>query len=296
MTREPDVTIIVPGFNVAPWAEDALDSLRAQTHPHWRALLVDDASTDTTGEIFAAAARDDVRFTVLSQATRRGLGAARNVALAHISTPFVGFLDADDVMLPGTLERMLGVLQRSGSDFVVGAYVRLRPDAAGGYTAGDVQPWVAAATAPERIGTTVEAHPDATGNIVAWSKLSRAEVWRELRFPEGRLYEDQVIAQRMYAAASAFDVIPDVVVQWRERADGSSITQREASLPVLIDCLDAMQAGLDVLRSAGLTRATAARVSLIEHMDIPRLSRIADIHPDAAYRDALDTFTARLHG
>jgi CDP-glycerol glycerophosphotransferase len=292
---EPVVTVIVAGFDVAPYAQAMVDSLRAQTLPSWRAVLVDDASTDDTARIFAEAAASDARFAVHTQTHRRGLGAARNAGLERVRTPFLGFLDADDVLVPHALERLVGTVERTGSDFVAGAYVRLRPDARG-YAAGEVQPWVAAATDPERSATTIEQHPEASGNIVAWSKVSRTDFWHRtgLRFPEGRLYEDQVVAQAMYTRARAFDVIPDVVVHWRVRPDGSSITQREAELAVLREALDAMGAGLGVLRGAGAARAVQARAALILTMDVPRLAAIARQHPDDAYRRALGAFAREV--
>ncbi len=151
---------------------------------------------------------------------------------------------------------------------------------------------MAAATDPARTGTTIEEHPDASANVVAWSKLSRAEFWERtgLRFPEGRLYEDQIVAQRMYAQARRFDVVPDVVAQWRVRADGTSITQREAQLEVLRDCLTAMDGGLRVLESSGHPRAAQARVRQILSMDLPRLAEIARTHPADEYRRALGAF------
>ncbi|GAA3628495.1 hypothetical protein GCM10022200_08760 [Microbacterium awajiense] len=294
----PLVTVIVPGFDVAPWARDAIDSLRAQTLADWVAVLVDDASVDGTGDLFDELAAEDARLRVVHHPARRGLGAARNTGLDLVDTPFVAFLDADDVMAPGALERLVGTLEATGSDFAVGAYVRLRPtgDGSGTYAVGDVQPWVAAATAPERRGTTITAHPEASGNIVAWSKVSRTAFWRRngMRFPEGRLYEDQIVAQLMYAKARRFDVVPDVVVQWRERADGSSITQRTADVAVLRDYLGALDDGLAVLDAAGLTAAAEARVRLILAMDLPPLARIAATHPDDAYRRALGAFARRL--
>lgn len=296
MTTAPLITVVVPGYDVAPWAPDALASLRAQTLTAWTAVLVDDASNDATGAIFEAAAAEDPRFQVLRQERRRGLGAARNAGLATVRTPFIGFLDADDVMQPDALARMIGVLDATGSDLVAGAYVRLRPDGAGGYSPGVVQPWVSAATAPERRGVTLEDHPEASANIVAWSKVSRAAFWRDsgIRFPEGRLYEDQVVAQTMFARARRFDVIPDIVVHWRERGDGSSITQHENRLEVLRDCLDAMSDGLHVLESTGHRRAAHARLAQMLRMDVPRLTRIAAEHPDDAYRRALGVFTRDL--
>ncbi len=281
----PVVTVVVPGRDIAPYAGAALDSLRRQTRADWRAVLVDDGSLDGTPAIFDEAAEADTRFSVVRNERPLGLGAARNLGLDLVDTPFVAFLDADDLFTPTALERLVGTIDASGSDLVAGAYVRLRP-AGEEYEAGIVQPWVAAATAPERRGTTLAHHPAASGNIVAWSKVSRIEFWRRhgLRFPEGRLYEDQVLAQQMYTRARAFDVIPDVVVHWRERADGSSITQHRERLTVLRDYLDGLRGGLAVLDAAGAHAAGAARVDLILRMDLPPLVGIAARHPDAAYR------------
>ncbi|MGN7188284.1 glycosyltransferase family 2 protein [Microbacterium enclense] len=291
------VTVIVPGFDVADYVSEALDSLRAQTHPDWAAVLVDDASTDETARMFADAAAADSRFRVVRHDSQRGLGAARNTGLALVDTPYIAFLDADDRMRPDALARLTATLDRTGSDFVIGAYVRLRPDAEGpGYTAGDVQPWVAAATDPARERTTLAAHPAASGNIVAWSKVSRAAFWRrhDLRFPEGRYYEDQVLAQRMYTLATTFDAVPDVVVEWRQRRDGGSITQRLAEFEVLRDYLDALGEGIALLRAAGADAAVRERGALIRTLDLPPLLRIAETHPDPAYRIALEAFVETL--
>jgi glycosyltransferase involved in cell wall biosynthesis len=295
-TPAPVVTIIVPGYDVGPWAAEALSSLEAQTLPTWQAILVDDASTDDTGRIFADAAARDERFRLVRHDARRGLGAARNTALDLVDTPFVGFLDADDRMRPRALERLVDSLDASGSDVAVGAYVRLRPDGAGGYTPGTVQPWVRSATDPVRTGTSLREHPQVAGNIVAWSKVSRIDLWRRagLRFPVGKAYEDQVVAQLLYAHARGIDVVPDVVVEWRERADGSSITQHRERLDVLNDYLEALEAGIGVLDASGHTAAARARVDLILAMDLPPLVTIARTHPDTRYRRALGAFVRRL--
>lgn len=289
------VTVIVPGYDVTGYASEALRSLRAQTLTEWTAMLVDDGSTDGTGALFEEAAARDPRFRVVRHDRRRGLGAARNTGLDAAETPFLAFLDADDVMEPTALETMLGVLDRSGSDFVAGAYVRLRPSERG-YRPDPVQPWVAAATSPARTGVTVEDHPEAVANVVAWSKVSRTAFWRRtgLRFPEDRLYEDQVVAQVMYARARRFDVAPDVVVQWRERADGSSITQHEDRLSVLRDCLSAMTDGMRVLAGTGHAEAARTRARQLLRMDIPRLARTGARHPDPEYRRLLGGFARQV--
>lgn len=289
----PIVTLVVPGRDIEAYAPAAIASLQAQTDPRWRAILVDDGSTDSTGEIFRAAAADDPRFDVLTHAHPHGLGAARNAGLARVDTEFLGFLDGDDELTPNALERLTGTLTETGSDFVVGAYVRLRPNG-GGYTPGRVQPWTSAATDPARRRTNIFEHPAASANIVAWSKLSRTAFWNDLRFPEAVAYEDQIVAQQMYVTAQAFDVIPDVVVRWRLRAEGTSITQSRSQLPVLRDYLAALLGGIRVLQDAGAHAAATARIDLILAMDMAPLQEIAAAHPDPAYAAEVTAFLGHL--
>lgn len=290
---DPIVTFVVPGRDIADFAPFAIASLQAQTESRWRAILIDDGSVDATGDVFTTAAATDPRFTFLRHEASRGLGAARNVGIDLVDTPFLGFLDGDDELTPTAVAHLTGSLAESGSDFVVGAYVRSRPHG-DIYVAGRVQPWTAAATDPQRLRTTIAEHPRATANIVAWSKLSRTEFWNDLRFPEGVAYEDQIVAQQMYTRAAAFDVIPDVVVQWRVRADGTSITQNRSRLPVLRDYLTALRGGIRVLHKAGASGAVAARLELILAMDLPPLHEIASSHPDPAYAAEVDAFLAEL--
>jgi glycosyltransferase involved in cell wall biosynthesis len=290
---DPIVTVIVPGRDVAAFAPAALDSLRAQTEPRWRAILIDDGSTDGTGAIFADAAAHDARFALLRHEASIGLGAARNAGLALVDTEYVGFLDADDELTPTALARLTTTLAETGSDFAVGAYVRSR-FSDGVYVPGRVQPWVAASTDPERRATTIIEHPRASANIVAWSKVSRYELWNDLRFPENVAYEDQVVAQRMYTTARAFDVIPDVVARWRLRADGTSITQSKSELPVLLDYLTALRGGIAVLQDAGAHAAVTARLDLIMAMDVASLREIAATHADPAYQAAVAAFIDEL--
>lgn len=291
MVPEPVVTVIVPGRDIAPYAQEAIDSLRAQTQPRFRAVLVDDGSVDATRDIFASATRQDARFELIRHETSRGLGAARNVALSTVRTPYVAFLDADDVAMPRMLERSIATLEHSGSDIVVGGYVRLRLEA-DGWNSGAVQPWVAASTTPARTAATLDSHPQVVGNIVAWSKVSRLALWHRTgaQFPEGVLYEDQRVTQQLYVAAHGIDTIEDVLVQWRIRAQGASITQREADPAVLRDCLLQMRAGLDVLQTASAA-AFAARTTQILRMDLRRLAEVAT---DTASRTLLGDFARSL--
>ena len=96
----PEVTVIVPVYNAAPWLLDSLNSVLSQTLRDIELICVDDGSSDGSGAILAKCALGDSRVRVLSQANA-GLGAARNAGLSVARGRYVVFLDADDELSGG---------------------------------------------------------------------------------------------------------------------------------------------------------------------------------------------------
>lgn len=122
----PRLTFIVPAYNSAATLVDTLSSLRAQTMPEWRAIVVDDGSTDATAS--AASGFGDPRVTIISQ-ENRGLAGARNTGLRHAWDErdpegcLVSFLDADDTIAPTYAQRMLEALEAEpNADIVACAF------------------------------------------------------------------------------------------------------------------------------------------------------------------------------
>lgn len=105
----PTVDVIIPLYNKAATIERALRSIQAQTLTDWRAIVVDDGSTDDGPAIVEAFADD--RMALLRQ-PNAGPGAARNTGLAHASAEFIAFLDADDEFYPDHLTEAVAALQQ----------------------------------------------------------------------------------------------------------------------------------------------------------------------------------------
>ncbi len=105
--RVPTVDILIPAYNAAKFLAEALDSVIAQDFDDWRILLVNDGSTDATGEIAAQYQKQlGDRMLVITQ-QNAGLPAARNAAIRASSAEFLAILDADDVWLPFRLTESL---------------------------------------------------------------------------------------------------------------------------------------------------------------------------------------------
>lgn len=117
------VSVVVPIYNVECYLHRALDSILSQTYKDWEAILVDDGSTDNSGQIAETYANNDRRFKVIHK-PNGGLSDARNAGMQHISGEFLLFLDADDFMHPQLMELCLEAIQRDGSDLVAFTYDR----------------------------------------------------------------------------------------------------------------------------------------------------------------------------
>ncbi len=112
------MSVVVPCFNVERYAAQTLASLNANAVDGMEFLLVDDASTDATPAVLAEGAERLPETRVLTHTVNRGLSAARNTGLAQARGRYLTFLDGDDVLAPGYLHQLLGVIKRLGCDFV----------------------------------------------------------------------------------------------------------------------------------------------------------------------------------
>ena len=107
---KPIFSIIVPCYNLAPWIRACLDSVLAQSYADWECIVVDDESKDESGKILDEYAARDARIRVIHQ-QNKGEGGSRNTGIAAARGEWIFFLDGDDVMAPGALERLSGLIE-----------------------------------------------------------------------------------------------------------------------------------------------------------------------------------------
>lgn len=117
----PLISIVVPVYNVSKYLRKCLDSILAQAYTNWECILVDDGSTDDSGQICEDFNKIDRRFRVLHK-SNQGVSAARNTGIKESTGEWLYFCDADDEMLSDGL-RTLVHLTNHGEDIVFGGYV-----------------------------------------------------------------------------------------------------------------------------------------------------------------------------
>ena len=115
---KPIVSIIVPIYNAQEFLRECLDSILSQTYQDWLCFLVNDGSTDDSQTIIDEYCAKDSRFVALLKPNEKSADLARKYAIDRIQTDWIMHIDADDVIVPDFIERMVRRQQETGADMV----------------------------------------------------------------------------------------------------------------------------------------------------------------------------------
>ena len=113
----PDVSVIIPVYNVEEYLRQCLDSVLGQTLRNIEIILVDDGSTDSSGAICEEYGSRDSRVRVIRQ-PNQGLAAARQAGMEVAEGEYIGFADSDDWLEPQMYEEMYAAGKTHGADIV----------------------------------------------------------------------------------------------------------------------------------------------------------------------------------
>ena len=109
-----EITVIIPNYNSGEYIEDTLNSLLAQTHKNWTALVFDDGSTDNSPALIEIFAARDKRIKLLRHANK-GLAQTLKAALGQVKTEYTAFLECDDIWRADYLEQKISILRKNPS-------------------------------------------------------------------------------------------------------------------------------------------------------------------------------------
>lgn len=261
--------IIVPAYNAEKYLRRCLDSALSQkTRFDFRVIVVNDGSADSTPEILEEY-RNDPRIEVITQ-ENRGLSGARNTGLLHSEAEYVLFLDADDMLTDGAVEKMLSAAEANGAAFVEAAYniigsdgkhIRYVPHAGGRLTP------------PEGCSGF------ACGCVISSSLLDC------LRFPPAYLFEDSVMAQILLPRAADKGCVCIGLNEpcWCYRVNPNGITQKSKASPRGIDSLWITLSLYGDRKALGLEN-TQSYYEYILNMLLQTFRRTEELN-DAALRD-----------
>lgn len=190
------VSVIVPAYNVATLVEKCLYSLCVQTYRNIEIIVVDDGSTDNTGQICRDYAKKDSRIVVVTQ-ENGGLSVARNKGMQVAHGNYYMFVDSDDYINHNMVSILYNNLQEYQADISMCDFLKIYEgeedstalisqdislDQIGFYESKQVM---------ELLWTLGQQ------TVIAWNKLYKKSIFENLYFPVGLLHEDEYIIHHL---------------------------------------------------------------------------------------------------
>lgn len=204
------ISIIIPVYNVSNYLVQCLESVLNQTYTNLQVICIDDGSTDGSGDICDAYAKQDSRLQVIHQ-KNAGAGAARNAGLLAADGEYIGFVDSDDYVAEDMYRLLLDALINTGSD-------------------------IAACNTVEVFQNHIEGKTDSAGELLCFSgmelmrktaehwkyyimvnKLFRREQIQGIYFPEGNVIDDGFYTYQIIAKAKSVAWVEHSLYYYRQR-------------------------------------------------------------------------------
>ena len=232
------ITVIVPVYNVENYLNKCLDSLINQTYKNLEIIVINDGSTDNSGEICQEYAQKDNRITYVEQ-ENGGLSDARNSGLERMTGSYVTFVDSDDWVEPDYVEVLHNKLIGYQADIAIGNYYSYNEDEAMYYFHVNSESYY------EKLYDNISIFENLYDGkqmksfslISAWGKLYKAELFDYIRFDKGKLGEDGYINQKLYLLVQKVIYINQGLYAYRQRSGSITKTWTEKWMHALVDAM-----------------------------------------------------------
>ena len=183
------ISVIVPIYNVEKYLEKCIDSIINQTYKNLEIILIDDGSTDKSGNICDKYKKYDSRIVVIHE-NNCGLSYARNKGLDLAKGQLISFVDSDDSLELNMLEVLMNNMYKYDSDISICNYFYIKDNdkkiCVNNSNLKDFSSF-----GREKFDNIYNEYKSLA--VVVWNKLYKREIFDEIRFPNGKIYEDAFV-------------------------------------------------------------------------------------------------------
>ena len=196
------ISIIVPIYKVEKYLDRCINSILNQTFKNFELILVDDGSPDRCGDICEEYAKKDKRIKVIHK-ENGGLSDARNAGLDIATGKFVGFIDSDDFIHKDMYMILYDAIVKSKSDISQCKFKYFsKEDELNKNIINDGK---------YKIYNNIDAiegiMDNKNLNTNVWNKLYKRELFREIRFPKGKIHEDEFVTYKVFYRAKTVSYV-----------------------------------------------------------------------------------------
>lgn len=240
------ISVIVAVYNAENYLNRAVDSILNQTYKNIEVILVDDGSTDRSAQICDDYVMADNRVRVIHKGNG-GLCSSRNAGIESSNGKYITFVDNDDAINEQFIEILHEVCVKYGCDIAQCDFLMTLDDSV---------------FLPPQKTMTVNIYDRGQvmhefckeSNLVkywvVWNKMYRRELFRDIRYPTGRIHDDMFTTHRLLWEAEKVAVINLYLHYYFQRA--GSITGVKSSIKERIDVIDALREEMNFFKERGL--------------------------------------------
>lgn len=234
MVMENLISVIVPVYNVEKYIDRCIESITNQSYENLEILLINDGSTDYSEEICRKWEKIDSRIKVFSK-ENGGLSDARNFGLDICTGDFIAFVDSDDFINKDMFKIMLNLSKETLSDIVQCEFLKFKDE--NGIINKMEEYTIKEFTNIEAIENHYKEELQIS-TVVAWSKLYKRKLFNEIRFPKGKLHEDEFTTYKLLYKANKVVYTNQKLYYYRQTVN--SIMNRRYNIKRL-DLLEALR-------------------------------------------------------
>lgn len=239
------ISVIVPIYNVEQYLSECVDSILNQTYTNLEIILVDDGSTDNSGEMCDEYALKDARIVVLHK-KNGGLSDARNAGLSIAKGDYIGFVDSDDYIRNDMYEKLYNLCQKYDVKL---ACARWNFDGKGEFIPPEDSNEEIVLSAKELLINIFSKNTKRFATISVWDRLYHRSVIDGLLFPKGKNYEDQVYSVKAIINAGKCAYLNQTLYYYRVR-NGSIMQEKlliDSKSRMITDCVPLRMEQLEYL-------------------------------------------------
>ena len=212
------LSVIIPAYNSMYYIERCLNSILVQTLAEIEIIVVDDCSNDETPKILEEYKKKDARINILTLSENMGQGYARNKGIEIAKGEYIGFVDSDDFVDSDYFEKLYNTAVCNNCDIAVASILKHKKQ----FKKYNVR--YNKILFAENIQDKIRLCGD-TKNFFfyAWNKIYKTDLLKtnNIKFSEGRIYEDVSFAVRALYYSSKIVSVPKVKYHYKERKNSS---------------------------------------------------------------------------
>lgn len=215
------ISVIVPVYQVEKYVVNCIESICNQTYTNLEIILVDDGSKDKSGQICDSYSKKDSRIQVIHK-INGGLSDARNYGIDRATGEYICFIDSDDMIAQNYIEKLFNLLKKENADIAICDYqeVYSKDEIKVGKEAKKICNFSSYEAIKELYNDN-----DNVKMVVTWNKLYKTALFSQIRFPVGKLHEDEFTTYKLFYNAKKIVVTNEKLYYYVKR-DGSIMRQK----------------------------------------------------------------------